>query len=100
MYILTLQIDPNRPSFKELNGQLAKIEETLRAEEELELQKKLQQEEMKKAEKAKAEPLYIETPVKNGKLYYSDGDKLVLRHCVNLTFCQKLKKRSFTWPNP
>ena len=57
------QIDPNRPSFKELNEQLGRIEEHLRIEEESEKLKNIQI-------KSEQKPiLYSETPVKNGNCH-------------------------------
>ena len=61
---MEFQIDPHRPSFKDLNSELGQIGDALRLEEALELEKKLQKEEC--VSKLKAENLYIETPVRNG----------------------------------
>ena len=60
---LSFKIDPNRPSFRELNEQLGQIEEHLRVEEESEKLKKIQQIEIQAEQKP---ILYTETPVKNG----------------------------------
>ena len=62
---LSFKIDPNRPSFRELNEQLGQIEEHLRVEEESEKLKKIQQIEIQAEQKP---ILYTETPVKNGNL--------------------------------
>lgn len=68
--IFLLQIDPNRPPFKDLNEQLGQIEEHLKTEEESENLKKNIKEETNSNLEVKTVGLNADNPVKNGKFIF------------------------------